>query len=112
MDSQSQSQSDRGSSAIDPVCGMTVDPEQAAGSFDYQGQTYFFCSVGCLKKFQADPESYLNQPAAPAITIGSGPVAIPTSRGSDKSGGQGRPRSEYTLSLIHNTEPTRPRLIS
>ena len=29
----------------DPVCGMTVDPERAAGSFQYEGQTYFFCSA-------------------------------------------------------------------
>lgn len=29
---------------IDPVCGMTVDPATAAGKFDYEGQTYYFCS--------------------------------------------------------------------
>ena len=27
--------------AIDPVCGMTVDPETAAGSYEYEGQTYY-----------------------------------------------------------------------
>ena len=30
--------------AIDPVCGMTVDPARAAGSFEYDGQTYYFCN--------------------------------------------------------------------
>ena len=44
----------------DPVCGMTVDPERAAGSFEYEGQTYFFCSASCLEKFRADPEHFLH----------------------------------------------------
>ena len=46
--------------AIDPVCGMTVDAAHAAGKFDYQGQTYYFCSPGCLERFRADPEHYLH----------------------------------------------------
>src|SRR5262245_10740058 len=45
--------------ALDPVCGMTVDPARAAGQFDYEGTTYFFCSKGCLAKFAADPQKYL-----------------------------------------------------
>ena len=44
---------------IDPVCGMTVEPETAAGSFEYKGTNYYFCGVGCLNKFQNDPESFL-----------------------------------------------------
>jgi len=46
--------------AQDPVCGMRVDPRKAAGSFKYKGEIYFFCSVGCLEKFQADPTRFLN----------------------------------------------------
>jgi P-type Cu+ transporter len=49
----------------DPVCGMLVDPQQAAGSAAYQGETYYFCSKGCAAKFQADPEKYLHPNAAP-----------------------------------------------
>ena len=49
----------------DPVCGMTVDPQQAAGSVEYQGRTYYFCSQGCAAKFQGDPEKYLHPHAAP-----------------------------------------------
>jgi Cu+-exporting ATPase len=45
--------------ALDPVCGMTVDPAKAAGSFEYKGTNYHFCSKGCLARFQADPESFL-----------------------------------------------------
>ncbi len=48
----------------DPVCGMLVDPQQAAGSAEYQGHNYHFCSKGCAAKFQADPEKYLHPQAA------------------------------------------------
>ena len=47
--------------AIDPVCGMTVDPAHAAGQYEYRGQTYYFCNPGCLEKFKQDPEHYLNR---------------------------------------------------
>lgn len=43
----------------DPVCGMDVDPEAAAGSYEYEGKMYFFCNPHCLKKFQAEPAKYL-----------------------------------------------------
>jgi P-type Cu+ transporter len=56
--------------AIDPVCGMTVDPQHSAGKHEHQGQTYFFCNPGCEAKFKADPDRYLHPekavPAAPA----------------------------------------------
>jgi Cu+-exporting ATPase len=48
---------------------MIVDPQRAAGSFEYQGQTYFFCAVGCLDKFKADPERFLNPPPVSLIGI-------------------------------------------
>ena len=51
--------------ARDPVCGMMVDPENSAGSAEYQGQKYYFCSKGCAAKFQADPEKYLHPQALP-----------------------------------------------
>jgi len=42
----------------DPVCGMQIDPEKAAGKAEYQGQTYYFCSEGCKKSFDAEPAKY------------------------------------------------------
>ncbi len=45
--------------AIDPICGMTVDPATAAGSHDYQDQRYYFCGLFCLERFKADPERAL-----------------------------------------------------
>ena len=47
--------------ALDPVCGMTVDPDRAAGSFEYQGKTYYFCSTHCLHRFRENPESFLTK---------------------------------------------------
>ncbi len=47
--------------ATDPVCGMQVDPATAAASSEYQGQTYYFCSMGCKRQFDKDPQSYMKQ---------------------------------------------------
>ncbi|MBY0451243.1 MAG: heavy metal translocating P-type ATPase [Cyanobacteria bacterium] len=38
---------------------MTVDPDRAARNTTYQGQTYYFCSLGCLERFELAPEKYL-----------------------------------------------------
>src|ERR1700691_1818337 len=46
--------------ALDPVCGMRVEPDHGAGKSTYQGQSYYFCSAGCRAKFEADPEKYLH----------------------------------------------------
>lgn len=43
----------------DPICGMTVDPKSAAGSYEYNGQTYYFCSQHCLGKFKENPATYV-----------------------------------------------------
>jgi Cu+-exporting ATPase len=48
--------------ATDPVCKMTVDPPRAAAQSSYQGETYYFCAVGCKKKFDADPQKYVASP--------------------------------------------------
>src|SRR5438270_11287853 len=52
-------------SEVDPVCGMHVEPATAAGSFDWQGKTYYFCARSCLQKFKADPTAYLEQGKRP-----------------------------------------------
>jgi Cu+-exporting ATPase len=61
--------------AQDPVCGMTVDPRKAAGFLEYNGQTYFFCSPGCLEKFHADPNRFLNGASATPTGIQGPQVA-------------------------------------
>ena len=45
--------------AIDPVCGMTVDVASARYRSVHEGTTYYFCSAGCLKRFEEDPARFL-----------------------------------------------------
>ena len=42
----------------DPVCGMNLIPTEAAGEQEYRGETYYFCSLGCVEKFRANPSRY------------------------------------------------------
>jgi Cu+-exporting ATPase len=42
----------------DVVCGMQVDPAKAAGTSEFKGKTYYFCSNGCKAKFDANPQQY------------------------------------------------------
>ncbi|MBR0967194.1 heavy metal translocating P-type ATPase [Bradyrhizobium diazoefficiens] len=51
---------------VDPVCGMTVDPETSKHRADHRGVTYHFCSAGCRTKFAAAPEQYLGKAKAEA----------------------------------------------
>lgn len=44
--------------ATDPVCGMSMDTQDAAATAEYQGQTYYFCSEACQQAFQDEPEKY------------------------------------------------------
>jgi len=52
--------------AIDPVCGMTVDPATAKQVSTHDGQTFYFCSAGCKAKFDASPATYTAAGQKPA----------------------------------------------
>ncbi|MEA2945374.1 MAG: P-type Cu+ transporter [Alphaproteobacteria bacterium] len=60
--------------AIDPVCGMTVDPHTAAHRSTHQGRPYYFCSAGCRTKFEADPEKYLAEAKPADKTVPDGTI--------------------------------------
>ncbi len=45
--------------AVDPVCGMTVEKATAADRYEHEGVTYWFCATGCRRRFERDPEAYL-----------------------------------------------------
>jgi Cu+-exporting ATPase len=63
----------------DPVCGMMVDPATAKFKAEHQGTPYNFCSAGCLAKFRANPESYLQQQiAVPANAVSPNKPATTT----------------------------------
>ncbi len=44
--------------AIDPVCGMTVQPGAAALPLEHDGVTYYFCCAGCHRAFEENPVAY------------------------------------------------------
>ena len=56
---------------IDPVCGMTVDPEKTTHHAEHAGHAYHFCSARCRTKFVADPDAYVSAKPRPA------PMATP-----------------------------------
>jgi Cu+-exporting ATPase len=72
--------------AIDPVCGMEVSPESAAGSAQHEGVTYYFCSTACQQQFEAEPARFITSNAAPprasapvrALPIINQPAASPS----------------------------------
>lgn len=64
-------------SAIDHVCGMTVDPARAPASFVHEGTTYYFCCPSCSQKFQSAPAKYLAGPS-PAPSAHPAPGALYT----------------------------------
>lgn len=51
----------------DPVCGMRVNEQDAAGRLSYQGKDYFFCSDNCLQQFKATPAWFMSGSAPPHI---------------------------------------------
>jgi len=69
----------------DPVCGMQIDPANAAASAIHEGTTYYFCCKGCHDKFVADPQKYLHGhvttenccggDAPQLVTLSAGPAA-------------------------------------
>lgn len=69
--------------AKDPVCGMDVREEDAAGVSEYRGQKYYFCSSHCKKSFDSDPENYFAAEGPPE------PMPSKTDREPNAPGGQG-----------------------
>jgi Cu+-exporting ATPase len=58
-------QHEHAAGAVDPVCGMTVDPHKTPHRAEHAGHPYYFCSAGCRTKFIADPARYLGGAKAP-----------------------------------------------
>ena len=47
------------SMVIDPVCGMRIDPDDAAATVEVKAKSYYFCSQACRDVFIADPDSFI-----------------------------------------------------
>jgi Cu+-exporting ATPase len=54
----------------DPVCGMLVKTDEAAGRSQYQGKTYFFCAVSCKETFDRSPQRYVVKDMIEKETVG------------------------------------------
>jgi Cu+-exporting ATPase len=61
----------------DPVCGMVVDPQKAAGKVEHDGTTYYFCSARCAERFRNEPEKFLAAPGTARMEHKASPVAAP-----------------------------------
>src|SRR5260370_9804826 len=110
----------------DPVCGMDVVPERAAGSAEHLGKTYYFCSKNCVQKFQADPERFLRAPAsapmpthAPLVQVGGikpmsrpapaiSPTSTPVQLSSRPAGSQQTPAASYICPMDPEVREARP----
>jgi YHS domain-containing protein len=46
-----------GATTIDPICGMSVDPDSAGAHRSRDGEEYWFCCEGCAVAFDANAES-------------------------------------------------------
>jgi P-type Cu+ transporter len=55
-----QKVTDNTATAIDPVCGMTVDLSAGKPHLDHDGVTWHFCNPRCLDKFEAEPQKYID----------------------------------------------------
>ena len=64
--------------AIDPVCGMVVDPATARGVAQYQDDTYCFCSPQCMHRFMAEPSKYLAAGYKPGMPLVASPIQTST----------------------------------
>ena len=60
---------------VDPVCEMTITPDDAAGHVDYRGQRYYFCNESCVEQFTADPEKFLDPARKAAAAAAADPGA-------------------------------------
>lgn len=60
---------------LDPVCVMTISPEDAVGHVDYKGQTGYFCSQSCLDQFRATPDAFIGETLRSTGNVESVPIA-------------------------------------
>jgi P-type Cu+ transporter len=74
-----------GNTVLDPVCGMYVAPENAAGHVRHDGRDYYFCSKHCERKFSSNPEEYLKAKPAPSNMVHLGAIA-PAKRSAAQQG--------------------------
>jgi YHS domain-containing protein len=48
--------------ALDPVCGMAVDPDKIPFKSEYHGRKVYFCCARCKTAFDRDPAAHASSP--------------------------------------------------
>jgi Cu+-exporting ATPase len=95
--------------AIDPVCGMTVNPDTAKFAAEHAGKKFYFCGRSCAEKFERDPAKYLNKSSGPAAPTGMSPttsVAVsPEVRGPRS---KVQPQTFYVCPMCPEVRETKP----
>jgi len=43
----------------DPVCGRILDEKTSKFKISFGGETYYFCSVTCKKRFKRNPSKFV-----------------------------------------------------
>ena len=71
--------------AIDPVCGMSVNPEEEERNRQHDGKTYHFCSDSCIRKFEADPIGILKARGTSMKNVGADLKGEPSCCSSSKN---------------------------
>ncbi len=84
--------------AIDPVCGMSVDPATAAGTHTHEGKAYWFCSTHCLAKFKLDPSAYVAKDGGAEACPACGP-GVTHAPGKHVRSGATAPGAIYTCPM-------------
>jgi YHS domain-containing protein len=70
MDMSATEPAGAGATALDPVCGMSVEPDAARAKglhSSYRGTDYYFCGRGCKLEFDEDPERFLDPAFVPSM---------------------------------------------
>jgi Cu+-exporting ATPase len=109
MSSQAHSGAADAAEVLDPVCGMTISPDEAVGHLDYKGQTYYFCNESCLDRFRATPEAFLGRqataPATPADSASE--YTCPMDPEVRQTGAGACPKCGMALEPVHVAPVTR-----
>ena len=87
--------------AIDPVCGMTVEPAKAAARRTRDGREIYFCAPGCAASFDRDPASYDAPAAAPWRSAPQMPTHAPSAAAVAAGTAPGPERMSLSLQGMH-----------
>ena len=61
---------------VDPVCQMALDASTAAAMAVFEGEQFYFCSLGCHRRFLSDPSAHSPSATAPQLGQGGQPCSM------------------------------------